>query len=176
MVSFDNGDEKKATEDAEEQMYLKLRAEIQDNCWKMAKRFRQDEQEVLDHVSSLLFMRFRGKSTLCELDKDLRLIRFSAKRECLKYCKNRTLSLSEDFFDTVPSGEVHAIEVIDSKEESACLENRLAHLLTDEQFNAIKTFFGGGRMLKRDYRIKDEALGILRSDAWLKERFGNERN
>ena len=125
MVSFNNGDEKKATEDAEEQLFVRLRAEIQDICWKMAKRFRQDEQEVLDHVSSLLFMRFRGRSTLCELDKYLPLIRFSARRECLKYCKNLTLSLSEEFFDTVPSAELNAMEVIASKDESACLGNRL---------------------------------------------------
>ena len=85
MVSFNNGDEKKATEDAEEQLFVRLRAEIQNICWKMAKRFRQDEQDVLDHVSSLLFMRFRCRSTLCEIDKHLPLVRFSARRECLKY-------------------------------------------------------------------------------------------
>jgi hypothetical protein len=65
MVSFDNGDEKKATEDAEEQMYLKLRAEIQDNCWKMAKRFRQDEQEVLSPTPLWSLRETKRRDRIC---------------------------------------------------------------------------------------------------------------
>ncbi len=157
-------------------------------CSAQSKRLHICRQETIDHISTLLFLRFRHRITAVDLQviENRRKLVFAAKRECLKYRQRTCLFFTSqsrktanesnlvreskrvDFdFSSLSDESVNLFKRVEMVDACDFILRRSELLLTPKEFVAVRRFVDQDSVSKNDYKLRKKAFAKLASDPFI---------
>lgn len=180
----------------EESLAIAITEIIATVCTANSKRLHICTRETIDHVSALLYLRFRHRLNAVDLQlsENRRKLVYAAKKECLKYRQRSFVYFtprSRTTTDDLNSVRVSKREDLDfgllsdvfaDPSESVEMDDTLdffwrrsALLLKQNKISAVRRFVYGDAKLKNDYKLLPKAWKKLKGDSVLSRGLSNVR-